>query len=337
MRTAIAVLTGTLKRKPAKYITNGQRHAVYLCLFVCIMTFVITSPSVANPFTGGSGGALPAPAGKSADTTSKTSARVQPSPVRVAAPNQNLVTRQMELRNKLAGYFRSWKENHTQAVLWEILAVAFLYGVIHAVGPGHRKTVVFSVYLARSAPWWEPAGTGLLLSFLHGGAAIVLLLIFQGVSGAISGKADTVATYMEGFTMMLLIGVASVMVAQAVRELIHGGTDNHNDKRSLGAILISGIYPCPGAILILILSLTLGITGTGILAVCAMSLGMSIPIIASAYLAWFGRTGLFLGLKKNEKKIGIISSTIALTGYLVLLVFSVYIALPFIVSLPRAL
>jgi ABC-type nickel/cobalt efflux system permease component RcnA len=52
---------------------------------------------------------------------------------------------------------------------------------------------------------------------------------------------------------------------------------------SLETILLTGIYPCPGAILVLVLSLTLDITGIGILAVFAMSLGLSIPIIDSEY------------------------------------------------------
>jgi ABC-type nickel/cobalt efflux system permease component RcnA len=53
---------------------------------------------------------------------------------------------------------------------------AFLYGILHAPGPGYRKTVIFSLYLARKAPAWEPAGTGSLLAVLYAGTAIVLLI-----------------------------------------------------------------------------------------------------------------------------------------------------------------
>ena len=104
---------------------------------------------------------------------------------------------------------------------------------------------------------------------------------------------------------------------------------------SLGTILLTGIYPCPGAILILILSLTLDITGIGIIAVFAMSLGMSIPIIGAGYLAWFGRTGLFHALKNNEKKLGRISAGVELFGYSFLLLFALYMAEPFILSMIR--
>jgi ABC-type nickel/cobalt efflux system permease component RcnA len=68
-----------------------------------------------------------------------------------------------------------------------------------------------------------------------------------------------------------------------------------------------------------------------------MSLGMSIPIIAAGYLAWFGRTGLFGALKKNERKAARIGAAVSLAGYSFLLAFSVYMAEPFIASLVRML
>jgi len=276
----------------------------------------------ANPFMGGG-----------TDANGKTVRQV--SPVRTSAADQNLVAKQADLRESLGNYFYSWKESRSRSLFWGIIGVAFLYGILHAMGPGHRKTVIFSLYLARKAPAWEPAGTGFLLAILHGGSAVVLLLILRGVSGAISGKADNITVYMEGFAYVLLIAVALYLVAGAIKELVRSTNGTKKDAMSLGTILLTGIYPCPGAILVLVLSLTLNITDIGILAVFAMSLGMSIPIIAAGYLAWFGRIGIFLALKSNEARLGRISAGVELFGYSVLLLFSVYMAEPFILSLIR--
>jgi ABC-type nickel/cobalt efflux system permease component RcnA len=245
------------------------------------------------------------------------------------------VARQASLRDALGNYFHSWKESGSQSLFWGILGVAFLYGIIHALGPGHRKTVIFSLYLVRRAPAWEPAGTGALLALLHAGAAIVILLALRGVSGAISGRADNITIYMEGFAYVLLIAVALYLVAQAIRELARGKGHASRGAMSLGTILLTGIYPCPGAILILVLSLTLDITGIGMLAVFTMSLGMSLPIIVAGYLAWFGRTGIFLALKGNESRLARVSALVELFGYSFLLAFAAYMAAPFIVSLAR--
>lgn len=290
------------------------------------LTFMIAAalplPLAANPFTGGG-------------TYANGEAVRQASPVRTAAADQNLVAKQANLRDTLGNYFYEWKESGSRSLFWGIIGIAFLYGIIHALGPGHRKTVIFSLYLARKAPAWEPAGIGATLALLHAGAAVVILLVLRGVSGSISGKADSIAVYMEGFAYVLLIAVALYLVAYAIRNLARGTDGKKTNAMSLGTILLTGVYPCPGAILVLVLSLTLDITGIGIIAVFAMSLGMSVPIIAAGYLAWFGRTGLFLALKNNEARLARISAGIELVGYSILLVFAAYMAQPFALSLMR--
>jgi len=285
-------------------------------LFICAQTLA------ANPFMGAGTGAEGRP-------------NPQAAPVRTGPADLHLVARQASLRDALGNYFHSWKESGSRSLFWGILGVSFLYGILHALGPGHRKTVIFSLYLARRAPSWEPAMTGALLAILHASAAIVLLMALRGISGAISGRADNVTIYMEGFAYALLIAVALYLVTQAIRDLARGKDHASRSAMSLGTILLTGIYPCPGAILILVLSLTLNITGIGTLAVFAMSLGMSLPIIVAGYLAWFGRTGIFLALKGNESRLARVSALIELFGYSFLLAFAAYMAAPFIVSLAR--
>ncbi len=303
-----------------RYGAGGARILAVATVSVCLAL----APLSANPFMGA--GSASEPDGKRAATVS---------PVRTSPADRRLVNGQASLRDALGDYFYDWKANGSKSLFWGIIGAAFLYGMLHALGPGHRKTVIFSLYLARGAPAWEPAGTGALLSLLHGGAAVVLLLILRGVTGAISGKADNIVNWMEGSAYILLIAVALWLVVHAIVDLARGGSRHDSGAMSLGTILVTGIYPCPGAILILVLSLSLDITGIGILAVFAMSLGMSLPVIAAGYLAWAGRTGLFHALKKNENVIGKVSAGIGLAGYSFLLAFAVNMAMPFIASLAR--
>jgi ABC-type uncharacterized transport system, permease component len=271
---------------------------------------------VANPFIG-------------------TDSSPQVAPVLAGGPtNPSLIQGQLDLRQKLADYLSSWQGSHSASLLLVILGVSFLYGSLHALGPGHRKTVVFSIYIARKAPWWEPLASSLALAALHGGAAIVLLLIFRGVSGAISASTDSIATYMEGGAYTLLIVMALVLLTRAIVDLVKGKAQN-DGAMSLGTLILTGIYPCPGAILVLVLSLSLNIMRIGILAVLAMSLGMSVPIAVFAYLGWAGRAGLLKRLKNNEAAIQRTGTILEIGGFSLLLAFSVYLALPFIASVAR--
>lgn len=298
--------------------------------FIAASFFLVSvSPVAANPFMGSG------KANASADADSKGIARPI-APVRASRADPALVARQATLRDALGDAFYSWKEGANRSSLWAVLGVAFAYGLLHALGPGHRKTVVFSLYLARNAPPWEPAGTGALLALLHAGAAVVVLLCLRGVSGAISGRADNIGVYMEGSAYLLLIAVALYLVVKAIRDLARGDDRGKGGASGLGTILLTGIYPCPGAILVLVLSLSLDIVGLGVLAVLSMSLGMTIPIVAAGYLAWFGRTGLFRALKSREASLARISSALELVGYTVLLSFAAYMAEPFLLSIVRA-
>lgn len=289
----------------------------------------------ANPFMGSGAGSVQSASQNSADAAKGPLAAPAVSPVRTSPTDRNLVTRQATLRDALGNYFYSWKQSGSHGLFWAIIGVSFLYGILHALGPGHRKTVMFSLYLARGAPAWEPAGTGMILSLLHGGAAVVLLLSMRGLSGALSGRADNITNYMEGFTYLILIVVALILVGLALKDFISGSERQSGEAMSVGTIIVTGLYPCPGAILVMVLSLSLKITGIGIFAVLAMSLGMSIPIIAAGYLAWFGRTGIFNAFKQNEAAIARVTSGVALFGYAFLLAFSIYMAEPFIASIAR--
>lgn len=273
-----------------------------------------------------------ASAGLSANPFIGTDSTPQAAPVLAGGPtNPALIQGQLDLRQRLADYFGSWQGSHSASLLLVILGVSFLYGALHALGPGHRKTVVFSIYLARKAPWWEPLASSLALAGLHGGAAIVLLLVFRGVSGAISASTDSIATYMEGGAYTLLIVMALVLLVRAIVDLVKG-KESKDGAMSLGTLILTGIYPCPGAILVLVLSLSLDIMRIGLLAVLAMSLGMSFPIAVFAYMGWAGRAGLLKRLKNNEAAIQKTGTILEIGGFSLLLAFSVYLALPFIAS-----
>lgn len=288
----------------------------------------------------------------SEEINSEENQKSGPKPVLVGKTNKKLTVFQGDLREKIAGFFRSWENaqgNEKSKILWGIIGIAFLYGMIHAAGPGHRKTIVFSLYIARKSPWYEPLITGFLLAFLHGACAIILMLIFKGISGSIASNTNAYSIYMEGFSYLLIIIVALFLIIKESLEFIKESKnknhsenliqDNQNKEnknasfKDLIPFLISGLYPCPGAILVLILSFTLSILEAGILAVIFMSLGMSIPIIIVAYLAWLGRKGLFSLVKNKEGLIRKLSFSIEVFGYTLLIIFSLYIGMPFFLSL----
>ena len=257
-----------------------------------------------------------------------------PSPVRGAMPSTRVTESQRFLHQRLGEYIKNWEEHSTYKDFALILVFAFLYGVIHAIGPGHRKTVIFSFYLTRQSNALEPLWVAIVLAFSHGGVALILALVFRGMAGAMSVNTNDASIYLEGFSFVLLILLSFFSILHVIVDHIikHKKETKEYKKTRLGAILLSGLYPCPAALLVLILTFALNIMWTGIVAVLAMSFGMCLPITVSGYLAWAGRKGLFYKLK-NKKLAAYISTALELLGYVFLFSFSLYTAMPFILSI----
>jgi nickel/cobalt transporter (NicO) family protein len=262
-------------------------------------------------------------------------------PVRTGTQNEHITSIQAVLQEKLGNLLYELHAGTAApgtAVL--ILLIAFFYGMLHALGPGHRKTVVFSLYLTRQAPWWEPAVTSAILALLHGTAAIIFMTIVNGIAGSIAATADKTAVIAEGYSFLVIIAVTTFFIIKETAGFLKNGHhhccghEQHTATTiSLIPFLLSGLYPCPGAILILAFCYSTGIASFGNLCIVTMSLGMVLPVAAAAYLAWSGRKKLFNSLTKNKETAEKVSFSVEMAGYVFLLSISLYIAWPFIISL----
>ncbi|MFQ3621791.1 MAG: hypothetical protein SNJ78_12710 [Spirochaetales bacterium] len=247
-------------------------------------------------------------------------------------------------------------ENPSSLEIISILGIAFLYGILHALGPGHRKAIVFSLYLSRQAPVWEPPFVGMALAFLHGATSIAVYLLFRHISGLLSSIAETATFYMEALTYFLLIGIGIWLLLHTLKDLqAHhpnsalntpqgdrsplpcishsvpnpSFTSTPTQALSLSALLLSGLYPCPGAFLILLLAGTLNRMGLGILAVASMSAGSGLILISFAYLGWLGRVTLFKRFLYSHPAFEHFPAYLQIGGYILFLLFSVYLAIPY--------
>ncbi|MFC6276526.1 nickel/cobalt transporter [Psittacicella hinzii] len=74
--------------------------------------------------------------------------------------------------NTLANFLMQAKNNpHAGFIL---MGISFLYGVLHAVGPGHGKFVLSSYSLATNPKFWKLASLGFTISLLQGVTAVVI-------------------------------------------------------------------------------------------------------------------------------------------------------------------
>jgi nickel/cobalt transporter (NicO) family protein len=262
-----------------------------------------------------------------------------PDPVRpptFAAPTR-LIDAQLRFREKMADIFSAWEEEKSAGAILSLGIAGFLYGILHALGPGHRKMVIFSLFMARKARAYEPILAGFLSALLHGLSAAAIILAFSSLSNRLLVDRVNVTTlYMEGFTYLLLAILAAVLLMGEI--ISHRKKGNTKNQRGLyGTIALTSLFPCPAAIMILIFSLTLNLFYLGVIAVAALSLGMGITISFIGFLAWRGRESLMHHFKNKERFLQRLSHILEGGAYLFLIAFSLWMALPFISSLSKVI
>lgn len=191
------------------------------------------------------------------------------------------------------------------SALWGLVGLAFAYGVLHAVGPGHGKAVIASYLVANE----RALKRGIGLAF---GAALVQAAIAIGVVGIVAGLMRGTAAMMNRTVELVEQGGFLIIVAMGLwiafrkaRALLNPGTaadacapdcghDHGGDPAMLArastrelvlTAIGAGIRPCSGAIILLVFALTKGLFLAGALSVGAMAAGTAIGTSAFAFIA----------------------------------------------------
>jgi len=289
-----------------------KRAILSIVIFFAISNYYIFS----NPFLGTENDAPPA--------------------VRPPSSQGFLVDKQMEFREEIGLILTDLNSSSNPVLLSSLLALAFLFGVLHAAGPGHRKTVVFTMFLSRKAKWYEPFAAAFLSSAAHAGSSLFLILIFHlAFRGFSPLSLDKSSRYLEGITFALLALLSLSFLIGAARRLFGktGHVHKHGKGKGLyGTLLISSFFPCPGVIMILTFAISMGVLFFGVLATIALSIGMGVTISLVGLLAVSGREGLFRALKEKEEVVERISAFLELGSFLFLLIFSIWMVYPFMLA-----
>jgi nickel/cobalt transporter (NicO) family protein len=261
-----------------------------------------SSEARANPFTGQPA----APESDSRAAEGEAAGPRQPAKVEgawapVAAVGRALLAFQRETNRLIASRMRSIRDGETSLPLLIGAGLAFLYGVVHALGPGHGKLVVVSYFLSREAQIGRGLLMGLQIAVFHVISALVVvaladLLLRKAFGGP---PAEAAGVRVASYGLIALIGM--VMTGQALRRSYlrrHGVQVNHaccghereriahdpahaGEGRRIeqGALSLGvGLVPCTGAVLILLYAMANDILFAGMMLVAAIAAGMAITM-----------------------------------------------------------
>lgn len=176
------------------------------------------------------------------------------------------------------------------------LALAFALGMVHALMPGHGKTVVFSYFLGAQARIGTGVAMAAKIALLHVGTAIVLLLIV-GTAIVRFGRLQGAGRVMEIASYAAVALVGAWLLWRAVRGHLAHAHDHNHDRRQAGALGYAiGLLPCPLTIILMNYALVNGTVAGGLLLTAVMAGGIATTMTLTGMLAIAVRRALAAGL-----------------------------------------
>jgi nickel/cobalt transporter (NicO) family protein len=174
------------------------------------------------------------------------------------------------------------------------LAGAVLFGAVHALMPGHGKTVLFSYHLGQTGSLGASIANGAILALTHVGLAIVLVLAgFAVISKAFAYGGRTPQFETASGVLIVLVGLFLLWRASARHDHAHG-------TKGRALALVTGLVPCPLTTFILSFALARGLLAAGLAMTAAMAVGMVVTIAAVAVLATLSRDRLLAFFARTE-------------------------------------
>ena len=233
------------------------------------------------------------------------------------------------LLSKTAEYYQLLIEALKQSkqngmATWGLIALSLFYGVFHAAGPGHGKAVISSYLFANT----EALRKGITLSFafalVQALSAIAMVTILAAALNATAHTMDNSTLMLERLSNFMVMAVGAWLLWRKGAALwgliasrfglpgadvhVHSAdcghlalpTDSQGAKRNnVRAILVAGLRPCTGALIVLVFAWRQGIYGSGIAATFAMAFGTACTIGLIASIAVMAK-GLAVRLAAPE-------------------------------------
>ena len=221
---------------------------------------------------------------------------------------------QRDLNRRLGVFLRGVSDGGLGLGGWfAVLAFSFLFGLLHAVLPGHRKSVLISYCIADRARVVHGVGLGFLFALMHALSAVVIVFVTVSlVEVSLGSTVAHISRVTQIISSILLIGIGFAFCYLTGRELLqlrgghpdlrHGGghcsgsgeptvpdTGGTNPRTAkwIPVVLSTGIIPCPITTAILLFAVSVNAVGIGLAAIVSLSAGLGVALAALAILTIF--------------------------------------------------
>ncbi|HYY06705.1 MAG TPA: sulfite exporter TauE/SafE family protein [Candidatus Limnocylindria bacterium] len=184
------------------------------------------------------------------------------------------------------------------------LLVAALLGALHALGPGHGKTIVGAYLIGTRGTARHALFLGLVVTATHTLGVYLLGFATWGASAWV--VPERLFPWISVLSGLLVVGIGASLVRARLAAALgddvghHHHHDHEHDHshlppdapgwRSLVALGVSGgLLPCPSALVVMLAAISLGRIGFGLVLIVAFSAGLAGALAAVGLVFVYAR------------------------------------------------
>ena len=202
---------------------------------------------------------------------------------------------------------------HQGEIGWSVMLpgmlAAFAFGAVHALSPGHGKTLVAAYLVGSRGTFKHAAFLGAMVTFTH--TASVFLLGFVTLFLSKYVLPEKLFTVLGAISGLSIVWVGTMLFVRRLRARRHSPQHHHHHHAhdhahahdhgdghthsyvpegeiTMGSLIAlgasGGLVPCPSALVVLLSAISLGRTALGMLLLVGFSAGLAVVLMGMGML-----------------------------------------------------
>ncbi|EEE43206.2 HoxN/HupN/NixA family nickel/cobalt transporter [Roseibium alexandrii] len=223
---------------------------------------------------------------------------------------------QAKITNVFTAAMTNMEQGRSAGTVGLALLIAFAYGALHTLGPGHGKAVVISYFIGAGGSLRRGVAMGVQIAVMHVLSAIVIVFLLDFAVRQATGAAPSDYRMIRMASYALIVAIGAVMLWRSLAAVrvrrttemagdTHHHHHHHDDHAHAGCAACSaaqntarggkwiaaavGIVPCTGALIVMLFGLANDLLIPAIMMVLAISAGMAVTMSAIGVAAIWGR------------------------------------------------
>jgi ABC-type nickel/cobalt efflux system permease component RcnA len=218
---------------------------------------------------------------------------------------QTIIDVQRDIYLAFAGHIKTFAQDGNWGPLAAFLPMGIVFGAVHAMTPGHSKSVLATYLTGSSAGVGRSLMVSLALSFTHVTVAVLIaLLALPLVSIALGsvGRAPLLEDVSRG--LLGLIGLWMLWRAFGHADHVHGAREG----AAFG--FMAGLIPCPLTLFVMTFAMARGVPEAGFAFAVTMMAGVAATLSLVAVAAVSFRRQMIRLLETRPRLIAILTRSI---------------------------